>query len=100
MTLIRRHAMWPVRHDLGWHRLHADALFAPGLQHGEEPGVAQVRQAVTAAIRSFGCSGCAGPVAQEFGDHPKTAVIRMRWARDVAGAAFAERASLVDGAVT
>ena len=39
----------------------------------------QVRQAVAAAIRAFGCSGCAGRVAQEFGDHPETAVIRMRW---------------------
>jgi hypothetical protein len=44
------------------------------------------------AIRAFGCSGCAGRVAQEFGDHPETAVIRMRWARSAAGAAFAESA--------
>jgi hypothetical protein len=29
-------------------------------------------------------------VAQEFGDHPDTAVIRMRWARDVARKAFAD----------
>jgi hypothetical protein len=32
-------------------------------------------------------------VAQEFGDHPETAVIRMRWARAVAGAAFAKSAN-------
>lgn len=25
--------------------------------------------------------GCAGQVAQEFGDHPDTAAIRMRWAQ-------------------
>jgi hypothetical protein len=30
-------------------------------------------------------------VAQEFGDHPETAVMRMRWARQVAGQAFGER---------
>jgi hypothetical protein len=31
-------------------------------------------------------------VAQEFGDHPETAAARMRWARAVAGEAFAEPA--------
>jgi hypothetical protein len=36
--------MWPVMHDLGSRGLHADALFASGLQPCEEPGVAQVRQ--------------------------------------------------------
>jgi hypothetical protein len=82
--------MWPVMHDLGSRDLHADALFASGLQCYDEPGATQVRQAIAAAIRAFGCSGCAGRVAQEFGDHPETAVLRMRWARAVAGAVFAE----------
>ena len=80
----RRHAMWPVMHDLGARGLHADALFVSGLQPGEQPGVAQVRQAIAAAIRAFGGSGCAGRVAQEFGDHPETAAARMRWARTMA----------------
>ena len=31
-------------------------------------------------------------VAQEFGDHPETAVVRMRWARAVARKAFADSA--------
>jgi hypothetical protein len=31
-------------------------------------------------------------VAQEFGDHPETAVIRMRWACRVAREAFADLA--------
>ena len=84
--------MWPVVHDLSFRSLHADALFASGLQRGDEPGAAQVREAISAVIRAFGRSGCAGRVAQEFGDHPDTAVIRMRWARAVAGAAFAESA--------
>ena len=70
--------------------LWADAVFVSGLQRRDELGAAQVRQAVGAAIRAFGCSGCAGRVAQEFGDHPETAVIRMRWARAVAGEAFAD----------
>ena len=85
--------MWPVMHDLGLRGLYADALFASGLQRCDEPGTAQVRQAIAAAIRAFGRSGCAGRVAQEFGDHPETAVIRMRWARAVAGAAFTESAN-------
>ena len=35
-----RHAMWPVRHDLGFRGLHADALFTSGLQRCDEPGAA------------------------------------------------------------
>jgi hypothetical protein len=84
--------MWPVMYDPGSRGLRADALFASGLQRCDAPGAAQVRQAIAAAIRAFGRSGCAGRVAQEFGDHPETAVIRMRWARSAAGAAFAESA--------
>ena len=84
--------MWPVMHDLGFRGLHADALFASGVQRCDEPDAAKVRQAIAVAIRAFGRSGCAGRVAQEFGDHPETAVIRMRWARSAAGAAFAESA--------
>ena len=84
--------MWPVMYDLGSRGLRADALFASGLQRCDAPGAAQVRQAIAAAIRAFGRSGCVGRVAQEFGDHPETAVIRMRWARSAAGAAFAESA--------
>jgi len=70
--------------------VQADAVFLSGLQRRDELTVGQVRQAVAAAIRAFGCSGCAGRVAQEFGDHPETAAIRMRWARRVAREAFAD----------
>ena len=82
--------MWPVMHDRGFRGLHADALFASGVQRCDAPDAAQVRQAIAVAIRAFGRTGCAGRVAKEFGDHPETAVIRMRWARSAAGAAFAE----------
>jgi hypothetical protein len=68
----------------------ADAVFVSGLRRCDEPSTGQVRQAVVAAIRAFGWWGCAGRVAQEFGDHPETAVIRMRWARGVAREAFAD----------
>ena len=84
--------MWPVNSYLSMGAVWVDAVFASGLQRCDEPSAGQVRQAVTAAIGAFGCSGCAGRVAQEFGDHPETAVIRMRWARAVAGEAFADPA--------
>jgi hypothetical protein len=70
--------------------LQADALFVSQLQRCDEPSVVQVRRAVAAAILAFGCSGCAERVAQEFGDHPDTAVARMHWARAMADTAFAE----------
>jgi len=72
--------------------VRADAVFTSDLQRRNDPGADQVRQAIEAAIRTFGCSGCAGRVAQEFGDHPETAVIRMRWARSVVREAFTDPA--------
>ena len=66
----------------------ANALFASALQRSAEPGTDQVRDAVAAAVREYGSRGCAALVAQEFGDHPETAVARMRWARAMTGAAF------------
>jgi len=82
--------MWPVMAYLRIGAVRADAVFASGLQRGDEPSAGQVGQAVAAAIRALGWSGCAGRVAQEFGDHPDTAATRMRWARQVAGEAFGE----------
>ena len=81
--------MWPVMANYSIDAVRADAVFVSGLQRYDTPSAGRVRQAVAAAIRAFGCSGCAGRVAQEFGDHPETALIRMRWARGVACEAFA-----------
>ncbi len=67
----------------------ADALFASALQRSDEPSAAQVRQAVASAIRAFGTRGCAARVAQAYGEHPETAVARMRWARAAVAGAFA-----------
>ena len=58
----------------------ADALFVSVLQGSDEPDAGQIRKAVAAAVRAYGGRGCAQRVAQEFGDHPETAVARMRWA--------------------
>ena len=66
----------------------ADALFASVLQRSDEPSAAQVRRAIAAAIRAFGVRGCAARVAQAYGEHPETAVVRMRWARATVAAAF------------
>lgn len=81
--------MWPVMAYLSTEARWADAVFASVLQRGDEPSAGQVRQSAVAAIWAFGGLGCAGRVAQEFGDHPETAVIRMRWAHAVAREAFA-----------
>jgi hypothetical protein len=66
----------------------ADALFVSALQRGDQPSTGQVRQAIAIAVGVFGPHGCAERVAQEFGDHPETAVTRMRWARDLAAEAI------------
>jgi hypothetical protein len=67
----------------------ADALFVSVLQRSDQPDAGQVRKAVAAVVRAYGGEGCAQRVAQEFGDHPDTAVARMRWARAVAAEVFA-----------
>ena len=84
--------MWPVAAYLSIAAFQADAVFVSRLQRCDEPSAAQVRQAIATAICMFGCSGCAGRVAQEFGDHPETAVIRMRWALNMVRDAFADPA--------
>ena len=61
--------------------LQADALFASALQRSDEVNVSQIYQAIAVSLDAYGGPGCAGRVAQEFGDHPETATARMRWAR-------------------
>ena len=77
-------------HHLSISAVRADALFVSALQRSEHPSTGQVRQAVAEAVRTFGRYGCAERMAQEFGDHPEIAVIRMRWARELVGKAFSE----------
>ena len=67
--------------DLTIGTARADALFASPLQRSDDPSPAQVHQAIAAAVAAFGLRGCAARVAQAYGDHPETAVLRMRWAR-------------------
>jgi hypothetical protein len=68
----------------------ADALFASSLQPSEHPTVVGIREAVALSLRRHGGrAGCAALVAAEFGEHPETAVVRMRWALAVAALAVA-----------
>jgi uncharacterized membrane protein len=74
-------------HHLSVTAARADALFASALQPSGEPSAAQIHQAIAGAVRAFGTRGCAARVAQAYGDHPETAVPRMRWARAAVAAA-------------
>ena len=71
-------------YDLTISTARADALFASTLQRSDEPTAAQVHGAIAAALAAFGIRGCAARVAQAYGEHPETAVQRMRWARAIA----------------
>lgn len=75
-------------YDLTISTARADALFASALQRSDEPSAAQVQLAVAAAIAALGIRGCAARVAQAYGEHPETAVLRMRWARAAVTGAF------------
>jgi len=79
--------MQPAACRLSLGTTEAEALFASALQRSDDPSAAQVRQAIAAAIGAFGTRGCAARVAQAYGEHPETAVPRMRWARAAAAAA-------------
>ena len=61
--------------------LQADALFVSALQRSDELNASRIWRAVAVTLTAYGGAGCAGRVAQEFGDHPETAAVRMRWAR-------------------
>src|SRR4051812_9737970 len=70
--------------------IRAEALFVTDLQRSDCPTVDQVRAAVGQALRRHGGGrSCAAIVAAEFGDHPETAVERMRWALDIVHDAYA-----------
>jgi hypothetical protein len=69
-----------------------EALFACDLQQSDNPTATMAAQAITRTRQRLGTDGCAGQMAQEFGDHPDAARDRMRWVRQLAA-----RAGLPDG---
>ena len=81
--------MQPAMNHASMRAVWAEALFASVLERSDRPSPGQVRNAVAVAVRAYGDRGCAVLVAQEFGDHPETAVERMRWARVVGCQVFA-----------
>jgi hypothetical protein len=68
----------------------AEVLFTTGLQESEHPAAELVRDTVEAALDRCkdDCRACVAVLAQEYGDHPVTAVHRMHWAVTEVGAAF------------
>ncbi|MFG1927959.1 hypothetical protein [Cryptosporangium sp. NPDC048952] len=61
----------------------AEALFVSAVQPSEDCSEARLEAAISSSLEQFGGpSGCAQRLAAEFGDHPETAVPRMRWALD------------------
>jgi hypothetical protein len=80
--------MRSVTRNLSISTARADALFASALQRSDQPSTAEVHQAIAAAVRAFGTRGCVARVAQAYGEHPETAVLRMRWARTAVADAF------------
>ena len=65
-------------YDLSIGAARADALFASPLQRCDEPSARQVRQAIATATGGPGVRGRAARVAQAYGEHPETALTRMR----------------------
>jgi hypothetical protein len=59
------------------------ALFSSGLQPSDAPTADMVATAISRSVQQFGIGGCAGRMAQEFGDHPDAAASRMRWVRQL-----------------
>jgi hypothetical protein len=68
---------------LNLNTVRCEALFASTLQCCEDAHPLRVQAEIVRAVRELGNRGCAARVAQEFGDHPDTAVRRMRWAREM-----------------
>ena len=63
--------------------VRCQALFSSGLQPSDAPTTDMVAAAISRAVQQFGIGGCAGRMAQEFGDHPDSAAGRMRWVRQL-----------------
>jgi len=60
----------------------AAALFASDLPYQWHPGEAAVEAAISSALTACGgVDGCVSALAAAYGDHPETAVPRMKWAR-------------------
>lgn len=68
--------------------VRAEALFVSDLQCSEAVNAQGIRTAVMGAVRRHGPRGVAALVAEEFGEHPDTAVNRMSWVLGVVRTAY------------
>ena len=59
--------------------VRTEALFVSDLQRADALSADRVRAAVSENVRRYGVRGLAARVAEEYGDHPETAVGRMCW---------------------
>jgi hypothetical protein len=73
-----------------------EALFASALQPSDAATAEAVSEAIRGAVCEFGVVGCMGLVAQEFGDHPEAACLRMRWVRQLVGELYARALTQTD----
>jgi len=64
--------------------VQCQALFVSRLRPSDNPTTDMIAEAIIGSVRRFGPDGCAGQMAQEFGDHPDAASGRMRWVRQLA----------------
>ena len=69
--------------QLDMNHARCQALFSSCLQPSDAPTADMVATAIGRAVQQFGIGGCAGRMAQEFGDHPDAAASRMRWVRQL-----------------
>jgi hypothetical protein len=70
----------------------AHALAVSGLSTASVLDRVSVDAAIRASVRALGgVSGCVAALAQEFGDHPDTAPLRMRWARQTVASVYGPR---------
>ena len=58
------------------------ALFSSGPQPSDAPTADMTATAIS-GVQQSGTGGCAGQMAQDFGDHPDAAARRMRWVRQL-----------------
>jgi hypothetical protein len=68
-----------------------EALFVSGLQRSDAPTREALAEVISRTVRQFGIAGCVSRMAQEFGDHPEAAAIRMRWIRQLVSEILAPR---------
>jgi hypothetical protein len=62
----------------------AEALFVSDVSAGSPLSRDEATAAIRRAVRTHrGSRGCAAELAASYGEHPETAVPRMRWARAV-----------------